>query len=184
MYQGHQYQQPPQALQHTQAQLYSWFQAVDADGSGQITAEELQHALVNGDWSPFNYETVRLMVSMFDTDNNGTINFNEFAGLWKYIDDWKKCFQSFDTDRSGTIDQSELRAALKAFGYNLSERFTTILITKFDKKGMNAITFDNFIQVCVTINMLTSSFRRFDTDNDGWIQIRYEDFLELAITSK
>jgi hypothetical protein len=28
--------------------------------------DELQRALINGDWSPFNIETVRTMVNMFD----------------------------------------------------------------------------------------------------------------------
>ena len=50
-------------------QLYSWFKAVDTDGSGQLSADELQRALINGDWSPFNIETVRLMVNMFDSGN-------------------------------------------------------------------------------------------------------------------
>jgi len=40
---------------------------LDTDGSGQLSADELQKALINGDWSPFNIETVRLMVNMFDT---------------------------------------------------------------------------------------------------------------------
>ncbi|KAI9292315.1 EF-hand [Neoconidiobolus thromboides FSU 785] len=175
---------PPPSTQQPQNQLWSWFRSVDTDGNGQLSVTELQQALVNGDWSPFNYETVRLMVGMFDRDHNGTIGFNEFQGLWKYIEDWKKCFQSFDTDRSGTIDQNELKSALRAFGYNLSDRFINLLITKFDRHGGRNITFDNFIQVCVTINVLTGSFRRFDTDGDGWIQIRYEDFLELVITSR
>lgn len=47
-------------------QLWSWFTAVDTDHSGQLSVDELQRALVNGDWSPFNIETVRTMVNMFD----------------------------------------------------------------------------------------------------------------------
>lgn len=47
-------------------QLWNWFTAVDADHSGQLSVDELQRALVNGDWSPFNIETVRTMVNMFD----------------------------------------------------------------------------------------------------------------------
>lgn len=35
---------------------------VDKDGSGSITADELQQALSNGTWTPFNPETVRLMI--------------------------------------------------------------------------------------------------------------------------
>jgi Ca2+-binding EF-hand superfamily protein len=116
-------------------QLWSWFNAIDVDRSGQLTTEELQRALVNGDWQPFNIETVRLMMNMFDTDNSGTIGFNEFAALWKYIEDWKQCFQSFDVDRSGTIDQQELSQALHRFGYNISPELVQLMIRKFDRQG-------------------------------------------------
>ena len=44
------------------------FQAVDQDGSGAITVNELQRALMHGDWTPFNEETCRLMIGMFDKD--------------------------------------------------------------------------------------------------------------------
>ncbi|KAG0171881.1 Alpha-1 3/1 6-mannosyltransferase alg-2 [Apophysomyces sp. BC1034] len=160
-------------------QLWNWFRAVDADNSGQLTVDELQRALVNGDWSPFNIETVRTMVNMFDTDNTGTIDFNEFAGLWKYIEDWKKCFQTFDADGSGSIDRGEMQNALRTFGYNLSDRFVDVLIKTFDKYGKGDVTFDNFVQACVNVKTLTDSFRTFDTDNDGWIQ-----FLELVIRQR
>lgn len=40
-----------------------WFYfRVDRDGSGAITSNELQQALSNGSWTPFNPETVRLMI--------------------------------------------------------------------------------------------------------------------------
>lgn len=38
---------------------------VDKDRSGYISADELQQALSNGTWNPFNPETVRLMIGMF-----------------------------------------------------------------------------------------------------------------------
>jgi len=38
------------------------FVRVDRDKSGSITANELQQALSNGTWTPFNPETVRLMI--------------------------------------------------------------------------------------------------------------------------
>lgn len=45
--------------------VYQWFLSVDQDKSGHITAHELQQALVNGNWSHFNPETCRLMISKF-----------------------------------------------------------------------------------------------------------------------
>ncbi len=67
-------------------------QAVDKDHSGKITAIELREALVNSNWSHFNAETCRLLIGMFDRNNDGTIDFYEFAALWKYVQDWKSCF--------------------------------------------------------------------------------------------
>ncbi|CDS13378.1 hypothetical protein LRAMOSA05556 [Lichtheimia ramosa] len=165
-------------------QLWYWFQIVDTDASGYLTVDELQRALINGDWTPFNIETVRMMVVMFDTDNTGTIDFNEFTGLWRYIEDWQRCFRTFDTDGSGNIDARELRHALQTFGYNLSEPFVNVLIQKFDRYGRGNITFDNFVQVCATIRSLTMAFQRFDTDGDGVIQIAYEQFLGLVIQQR
>lgn len=51
--------------------LWGIFQRVDKDRSGQISVNELQTALSNGTWTPFNPETVRLMIGMFDKDNSG-----------------------------------------------------------------------------------------------------------------
>ncbi|KAL1924136.1 uncharacterized protein VTP21DRAFT_7171 [Calcarisporiella thermophila] len=181
---------PPTSAQHApqnaDPQLWYWFQAVDTDRSGFLTVEELQRALINGDWSPFNYETCRMMVNMFDTDNSGTINFQEFAGLWRYIEEWRRIFSTFDADGSGTINFHELKNALRTFGYNLSDNFIGLLIKKYDKYGTQDVTFDSFVQACVTVKTLTDAFRRFDTDNDGkcWVQINYEQFLELVVMNR
>ena len=56
---------------------------------------------------------------MFDRDGNGTINFQEFAQLWKYVTDWQNTFRQYDQDRSGTIDHRELKTALTSFGKNI-----------------------------------------------------------------
>ncbi|GFT93901.1 programmed cell death protein 6 [Nephila pilipes] len=42
--------------------LWDVFIRVDRDRSGSITANELQAALSNGSWEPFNPETVRMMI--------------------------------------------------------------------------------------------------------------------------
>ncbi|KAG6814331.1 hypothetical protein H0H93_012992, partial [Arthromyces matolae] len=112
-------------------QLWSWFTAVDTDRSGAITATELSQALVNGDWTAFDIDTVKLLLSIFDTDRSGTIRFNEFTGLWKYIKDWQNVFQHFDRDRSGSIDNNELQQALAQFGFRLSPPLLDLLQKKY-----------------------------------------------------
>ncbi|XP_072024427.1 programmed cell death protein 6-like isoform X2 [Amphiura filiformis] len=169
-----------------QDQQFLWgvFQKVDSDRSGAISSQELQKALSNGTWTPFNPETVRLMIGMFDRDHSGTINFQEFGSLWKYITDWQQTFRGYDRDNSGSIDQNELKQALTSFGYRLSDRFYGILIRKFDRSGRGTIAFDDFIQCCVVIQTLTNAFRYYDTSQTGWINIGYEQFLNLVFSLK
>ena len=67
---------------------------------------------IAGSWTPFNPETVRLMIGMFDKDRTGTINFQEFGSLWKYVTDWQTTFRSYDKDNSGAIDKVELKTGI------------------------------------------------------------------------
>ncbi|KAF7372046.1 Programmed cell death protein 6 [Mycena venus] len=60
--------------------------------SGTITAQELERALINGDWTPFDLDKVKLPTTIFDTDRSGMIGFNEFTSLWKYIKDLQNIF--------------------------------------------------------------------------------------------
>nr|CAF74916.1 apoptosis-linked gene 2 [Suberites domuncula] len=172
--------QPPADQQF----LWGIFQKVDKDRSGAISSDELQQALSNGSWTAFNPETIRLMIGMFDRDRSGTINFQEFGSLWKYVQDWQTTFRSYDRDNSGSIDKTELKTALTNFGYRLSDQFYELLIRKFDRGGKGTVAFDDFIQCCVVIQTLTNSFKGFDTNRNGWISISYEQFLTLVFSLK
>jgi len=171
--------------------LWAWFTSVDTDRSGAITAPELERALINGDWSPFDLDTVKLLMTMFDTDRSGTIGFNEFSGLWQYIKDWQGVFKHFDRDGSGSIDGGELTQALRQFGYNLSPQLLHLVQSKYDVKASApvpgrgpppGISFDRFVRACVVIKQLTEAFQRHDTNQSGWIQINYDTFMQTVLT--
>ncbi|TBU50658.1 EF-hand protein [Dichomitus squalens] len=170
-------------------QLWQWFSAVDSDRSGAISVTELQAALVNGNWTRFDLDTVKMLMSIFDTDRSGTIGFNEFAGLWKYIQDWQNVFRHFDRDRSGSIEGAELSEALRSFGYNLSPTLLSLLEQKYasgpsDRYGPPpGITFDRFVRACVVVKTLTEAFQRVDTDRDGWVQMNYEQFMKIVLSA-
>lgn len=70
---------------------------------------------------------------MFDRENKGGVNFNEFAGVWKYITDWQNIFRTYDRDNSGFIDKNELRQALTGFGeqqQSMAMYFTLICVVE------------------------------------------------------
>ncbi|KAF8176919.1 hypothetical protein BJ912DRAFT_857223 [Pholiota molesta] len=168
--------------------LWNWFQTVDTDRSNAITAPELERALINGDWTPFDLDTVKLLMTLFDTDRSGTIGFTEFSGLWKYIKDWQNVFKHFDRDRSGSIDGGELRDALGQFGYNLSPPLLELVQRKYASQATGryappaGISFDRFVRACVVVKQLSEAFGRLDTDRDGWIQINYDQFMNTVLS--
>ncbi|KIY46125.1 EF-hand [Fistulina hepatica ATCC 64428] len=174
--------------------LWEWFSSVDTDRSGQITATELQRALINGDWTPFDLDTVKMLLNIFDTDRSGSIGFNEFAGLWKYIKDWQNVFRAVDRDGSGSIDSRELANALKGFGYDLTNN--PYLIDLIQRKygghllsqygAPPGITFDRFVRACVVVKQLSEAFTHFPKANPyggptGPATISYEQFMETVL---
>lgn len=74
-----------------------------------------------------------MLMNLFDLDRSGSIGFNEFSSLWRYISDWQGVFRNFDRDRSGTIEGAELHNALSQFGYTLSPRLIDVLQKKYSK---------------------------------------------------
>ena len=169
--------------------LWPLFKAVDKDGentvtlqiervvlmqflgSGFLTEKELRAALVNGDWSSFDAHTVKMMIRMFDTDRSGTIGFEEFCGLWGFLAAWRSLFDRFDTDRSGNISVDEYTNALVAFGYRLSSQFVDTLFMTYDKRNEGAISFDLFVQSCISLKRMTDVFKKYDDDRDGYITL-------------
>jgi Ca2+-binding EF-hand superfamily protein len=108
---------------------------VDKDRSGQLSESELRRALVNGDYTAFDPHTVKMMIRMFDADRSGTVNFEEFCGLWGFLAAWRGLFDRFDKDRSGSISHLEFSDALVAFGYRLSPAFVQLQYVREEYEG-------------------------------------------------
>ncbi|RYP27293.1 hypothetical protein DL768_011279 [Monosporascus sp. mg162] len=170
---------PSPALQEggTDPTLLPLFRAVDKDGKGQLSERELSAALVNGDWTAFDPQTVRMMIRMFDSDRSGTIGYDEFCGLWSFLASWRTLFDRFDVDRSGNISLDEFSNALVAFRYRLTPRFVELLFNTYDKRGEGVMSFDLFVQACISLKRMTDVFKKYDDDRDGYITLSFEDFL-------
>ncbi|KAK3700903.1 hypothetical protein LTR37_015706 [Vermiconidia calcicola] len=170
--------------------LWPLFLQVDKDRSGQLSEEELRRALVNGDYTAFDVHTVKMMIRMFDTDRSGTINFDEFCGLWGFLAAWRGLFDRFDTDRSGSISYREFEDALVAFGYRLSPGFVGLLFGTYAKtksrgrgdegEREKVLSFDLFVQACISLKRMTDVFKKYDSDRDGYITLSFEEFLTGA----
>ncbi|XP_059475822.1 peflin [Neocloeon triangulifer] len=164
-------------------EIQGWFQAVDVDRSGKISAKELQAALVNGQGKTFSDTACSLMIGMFDKDQSGTIDMMEFQQLYNYINQWLSAFKSYDRDGSGSIDENELTQAFQQMGYRFSPNFVKFVVAKSDPATKSKITVDQFIVICVQVQRFTEAFKGRDQEMKGVITIGYEDFLTISLGS-
>ena len=98
--------------------LKELFMALDVNGDGSITIEELEHGLKDKE----NGDTLIQLLRAADTDGSGDINYSEFIAATldqniymneKYL---QQVFDMFDTDRSGKIDNEEVVKLLSGDG--------------------------------------------------------------------
>ncbi|PGH23852.1 hypothetical protein AJ80_02100 [Polytolypa hystricis UAMH7299] len=170
--------------------LFPLFRAANASNTGSLTRAELGSALVNGDYTSFDPYTVTMMIRMFDRDGNGTVGFDEFVALWRFLAAWRDLFDRFDVDRSGRISFQEFSNALIAFGYMLSPSFVAVMFSTFESRGRGKVapvpgqkggmSFDLFIQACITLKRMTDVFKKYDEDRDGYVTLSFEEFLTAA----
>ncbi|KAH8694023.1 hypothetical protein BGW36DRAFT_399205 [Talaromyces proteolyticus] len=169
-------------------QLLPLFRAANVSRSGALSESELGSALVNGDYTAFDPNTVKTMVRMFDRNGDGVIRFEEFVSLWKFLAAWRELFDRFDEDRSGRISLEEFEKALTAFGYRLSRTFVRVMFSTYESKGRRravvapysgsgGMGFDLFVQACISLKRMTDVFKRYDDDRDGYITVSFEEFL-------
>ncbi|KAN0119128.1 hypothetical protein V8E52_004575 [Russula decolorans] len=115
----------------SQDECHAWFFAIDQDGDGTLSSEELRHALLNEGGLQFSAATVRYLMSIFDRDRNGVITFEEFEPLWVYMTVWRQMFDSFDADRDGRIDAIELGRALDHYRLHVGRHVLDMLVKKY-----------------------------------------------------
>jgi len=93
------------------------------------------------------------------------------SGLWGFLSAWRNLFDRFDLDRSGNISYPEFKEALVAFGYKLSPQFVQLIFRTYDRRQENAMSFDLFVQACISLKRMTDVFKKYDEDRDGYITL-------------
>ena len=120
------------------------------------------------------------MIGMFDRDRTGTINFQEFGALWKYVNDWQTTFRSYDKDNSGSIDRGELKTGIgllfrlsSPLSLTLTPLSLTHTISLFSFTAMASFGYrlsDRFYDILI---------RKFDRSGHG--TVAFDDFIQCCV---
>lgn len=144
----------------------------------RVIAERLSEEEIGG---------LKELFKMIDTDNSGTITFDELkeglrrVGSELMESEIKDLMDAADIDNSGTIDYGEFLAATVHLNKLEREDNLVSAFTYFDKDGSGFITVDELQQACKEFGLsdvhLDEMIKDIDQNNDG--QIDYGEFAAM-----
>ena len=95
------------------------------------------------------------------------------------MEEIREAFNLFDTDSSGSIDAKELKAAMRALGFQVKKAEIRQMISDIDKDASGSIEFDEFVEMMTgkmgerdSREEIMKVFELFDDDNSGKISFR------------
>ena len=130
-------------------ELSDAFRAIDKNGDGKLSREELLEAYKNQMPLEEAERTVESVLSRVDADRNGFIDYSEFvlasADYQTLLsqNNLQAAFDMFDKDGSGKISSAELKQMLDA-NSEVSEGVWTALVQQADLDGDGEIEFKEF----------------------------------------
>ncbi|CAM8983164.1 unnamed protein product [Rhodiola kirilowii] len=141
----------------------------------RVIAEKLSEEEIGG---------LKELFKMIDTDNSGSITFEELKEGLKRVgsqlmeSEIKDLMDAADIDNSGTIDYGEFLAATLHLNKIEREENLVAAFSFFDKDGSGYITIDELQQACKDFGLgevhLDEIIQEIDQDNDG--RIDYSEF--------
>ncbi|PKA53990.1 putative calcium-binding protein CML20 [Apostasia shenzhenica] len=155
--------------------LKEWFRRVDSDSTGNIDASQLKSAFAAGNLE-FTLSVVQQMIRMYDFDRNGTMNFEEFVALNKFLLKVQSAFYELERGRGFLIPDDVYRALVK-LGFSLDSPAFYTVCESFDQNKMGMIQLDGFISLCIFVQSSRNLFNSFDTTKQGRVALDFNQFV-------
>ncbi|CAA0827732.1 Unknown protein [Striga hermonthica] len=155
--------------------LREWFDRVDSQKTGSITANQLKSAFAAGNLQ-FPISVVQQIVRMYDFDRNGTMSFEEFVELNKFLLKVQQAFSGLERGRRFLV-LDEAYEALVNIGFSLDSPAFYTACEKFDQSGNGKLKLDDFISLCIFVQSARNLFNSFDTSRQGRVTLDFNQFV-------
>jgi len=132
------------------SELMKTFQALDANGDGLLSREELIQGYKQIMGEAQAISEVDALLAKLDTNNSGFIEYSEFVtgtmNSHNVLSQYKleNAFKIFDKDGSGQISLEEFKDIFATGNPNLSDKEWMNMIKEFDENGDGQISLEEF----------------------------------------
>lgn len=137
-----------------------------ADKYGEVDAERLQKLLNENLYAGhsqkttgFSLDLCKSMVALMDLSVTGRLSEFECLRLWKRAVFLKDIFYGMDVSHTGSLSLNELRNALKAAGFVLSDSMLNLMALRYGDAG-GEITLENFVVLVLRMDCMAKTFKR------------------------
>ncbi|XP_030522830.1 sorcin-like [Rhodamnia argentea] len=155
--------------------LKEWFERVDSDRTGSITAVQLKRALAVGNLE-LSISVVEQMIRMYDFDRNGTMSFEEFVALNKFLLKVQHAFSDLERGR-GYLVPDDVYEGLVKIGFSLDSPSFYSVCESFDQKKNGRFRLDDFMSLCIFVQSTRNLFSSFDTAKQGRVTLDFNQFV-------
>ncbi|KAG9443129.1 hypothetical protein H6P81_018983 [Aristolochia fimbriata] len=155
--------------------LREWFECVDSNKNGSITAAQLKKALAVGNLD-IPLSVVQQMIRMYDFDKNGKMSFGEFVALNKFLVRVQDAFSALEKGH-GFLTLDDAYGALLKVGFSLDSPAFYTLCESFDQSKVGRFRLDDFISLCSFVQSARNLFNSFDTSKQGRVMLDFNQFV-------
>eukprot|EP00268_Persea_americana_P005417 TRINITY_DN11811_c0_g2_i2.p1 TRINITY_DN11811_c0_g2~~TRINITY_DN11811_c0_g2_i2.p1 ORF type:complete len:189 (+),score=31.06 TRINITY_DN11811_c0_g2_i2:59-568(+) len=155
--------------------LREWFDRVDSDHTGNISAPQLKRAFAAGNLE-FSISVVQQMIRMYDFDRNGTMNFEEFVALNKFLLKIQHTFSALERGRGFLIPEDVYEGLVKV-GFSLDSPAFYTACESFDQNKKGRFRLDDFISLGIFLQSARNLFNSFDTAKQGRVSLDFNQFI-------
>ncbi|XP_058090650.1 uncharacterized protein LOC131237040 isoform X7 [Magnolia sinica] len=155
--------------------LREWFERVDSEKTSSITALQLKSAFAVGNLE-FSLSVVQQMIRMYDFDRNGTMSFEEFVALNKFLMKVQNAFSALERGR-GYLSPEDVYEALVKIGFSLDSPAFYTVCESFDQNKKGRFRLDDFISLCIFVQSTRNIFNSFDTAKQGRVSLDFNQFV-------
>ena len=131
-------------------ELLKTFQALDANGDGELSREELLNGFQKSGKYDDPEKVVDKMMALVDTNQNGTIDYSEFVMATinkEHLLNRQKlevAFRMIDKDNSGTITIDEIKTMFGGKNSQITDDMWREMVNEFDSNSDGEISLSEF----------------------------------------
>lgn len=159
-------------------QLQNWFQSVDIDRAGRISAIPITTLQFGG--RNLDINTAQKAIRIFDKDGTRLLTFQDFACLYKFVGYVAISFQKQDVNKAGALDVNAVARAVSELNLGVSYPNIQAYHKKFAGDVNKPLAQPQYMSMVIELALIKSRMELYDPARQGKCQFTMDALAQLS----